>query len=61
MDGQSTLILTNDMDKHFYLSARNIPKVDVFPAEKISAYDIMTHKNVVILKNAISKIEEVLL
>ncbi len=60
IDGQSTLILTNELDKQFYMSARNIPKVDVFPAEKISAYDIMTHKNVVILKDAISTIEEVL-
>jgi large subunit ribosomal protein L4 len=60
LDLQSTLILTPDLDKSIYLSARNIPKVDVFPADKISAYDILKHKNLVILQDAISKIEETL-
>lgn len=60
LDGQSTLILTEEVDKFFYVSTRNIPKVDVHPADKISVYDIMTHKNVVILQNAIKKIEEIL-
>ncbi len=56
--GQSTLILTSELDKNFFVSARNIPKVDVFPVDKISAYDILKHKNIVILQDAISKIED---
>jgi len=60
LEGESTLILTEDTDRIFYVSARNIPKVDVYPADKISVYDIMTHKNLVILQNAINKIEETL-
>lgn len=60
LDLQSTLILTPELDKSLYLSARNIPKVDVFPADKISAYDILKHKNLVILQDAVSKIEETL-
>jgi large subunit ribosomal protein L4 len=60
IEGQSTLILTEEMDKAFYMSARNIPKVDVYPAEQISAYEILKHKNIVILQNAIQKIEDTL-
>lgn len=60
IEGQSTLILTEELDRSFYMSARNIPKVDVFPAEKISAYDILKHKNIVILQNAVQKIEDTL-
>lgn len=60
IDGQSTLILTEDVDKFLYVSARNIPRVDVYPAEQISTYDIMTHKNIVLMRNAINKIEEIL-
>ena len=60
LDLQSTLILTPELDKSLYLSARNIPKVDVFSADKISAYDILKHKNLVILQDAVSKIEETL-
>jgi len=60
LEGQSTLILTKDVDKILYVSTRNIPKVNVYPADKISVYDIMTHKNIVIFQNAINKIEETL-
>ncbi len=60
LEGESTLILTEDTDRTLYVSARNIPKVDVYPADKISVYDIMTHKNLVIFQKAINKIEETL-
>lgn len=60
IEGESTLILTEDVDRILYMSARNIPKVDVYPADMISVYDIMTHKNLVIFQNAINKIEETL-
>ncbi|HPD33831.1 MAG TPA: 50S ribosomal protein L4 [Candidatus Kapabacteria bacterium] len=59
--GESTLILTNKVDNYFYRSALNIPKVEIQPAEKISAYDIMKYKNIVIMQDAIKNIEETLL
>ncbi|OGU60544.1 MAG: 50S ribosomal protein L4 [Ignavibacteria bacterium GWF2_33_9] len=60
MTGQSTLFLTENLEKAFYMSARNIPKVKVQEAEKISAYDILRHKNIVILQKAVQKIEDTL-
>ncbi|HOV92157.1 MAG TPA: 50S ribosomal protein L4 [Candidatus Kapabacteria bacterium] len=61
ISGESALILTNDADNYFYRSALNIPKVEIQPAEKISAYDIMKYKNIVIMQDAIKSIEEILL
>jgi large subunit ribosomal protein L4 len=61
INGESTLILTNDTDNYFYRSALNIPKVGIETAEKVSAYDIMKYKNIILLQDAIKGIEEILL
>lgn len=53
-----TLVLLADVDKNVYMSGRNIPKLTIQPADKISTYDILNHRKIVILKSAINKIEK---
>jgi large subunit ribosomal protein L4 len=56
LDGQKTLILMSDNDKNFYLSARNIDRVSIFPVDQLSTYDIMNHKKLLFFKSAIEKV-----
>ncbi|MEN6296104.1 MAG: 50S ribosomal protein L4 [Chloroherpetonaceae bacterium] len=61
LSGQSTLILTNNVDNYFYRSALNIPKLEIQPADKVSGFDIIKYKNIILLQDAIKGIEEILL
>lgn len=53
------LIVTPEVDKNVYLSARNIAGVTVTPAKQMNVYDIVNAKQLVIDKDAIAVIEEV--
>lgn len=53
---EKTLILIPQPDDVIFLSARNIPNISVSPAEKISTYDILNHKKLVLFKSAIDTI-----
>lgn len=55
--GQKVLFLLPAADRSFVLSARNIPNVSSFPADKISAYDVLNHGKVVIFKSAVETLE----
>ena len=52
-----TLILLSDTDNKIYMSGRNIPNVTIQPADKISTYDILNHRKILLLKGAIEKIQ----
>jgi large subunit ribosomal protein L4 len=52
-----TLVLLPDLDNKVYMSGRNIPNLTIQPADKISTYDILNHRKILILKSAIDKIE----
>ncbi len=52
-----TLVLIPDIDNKVYMSGRNIPNLTIQPADKISTYDILNHRKILILKSAINKIE----
>ncbi len=52
----SVLVLLPGSEHNVYMSARNIPKVEVNIADKISAYDILRHKKLVLFKGAIEPI-----
>jgi large subunit ribosomal protein L4 len=41
LDGQKVLILTNGVNQNVYLSARNIPDVEVMPYSDVSAYHLL--------------------
>ena len=56
---KKTLIVTAESNQNVYKSARNIPGVEVIPANNINVYDILKYDNLVMTKDAVSKIEEV--
>lgn len=54
--GSKVLVLLPAADETFVRSARNIAGVTTFPADKISAYDVLNHSKVLIFKSAIDTI-----
>lgn len=54
--GEKTLLLMPDQNMNLYLSARNINNLSIMPADKISTYDILAHKKLVIFKSALDTI-----
>lgn len=56
---KKVLVVTPEKDDVIYKSARNIAGVKVSPVNSISVYDIVNADKVVILKDAVAKIEEV--
>jgi large subunit ribosomal protein L4 len=57
LTNEKTLVLIPDVDNKVYMSSRNIPGVSINLADKISTYDILNHKRILIFKGAIEKIE----
>jgi len=56
LDGQTVLMLISGVDEKLYISSRNIKKLNVSPADKISTYDILSHKKIILFKSAVEKI-----
>ena len=56
LDGKKVLMLLPLADEMFVKSARNIAGVTTFPADKISAYDVLSLGKLVIFKSAIETI-----
>ena len=54
------LIVTANVDENVALSARNIPGVTVLTAEGLNVLDVMHHDRLIITKDAVEKVEEVL-
>jgi len=52
----SVLVLMPSQDTNVYMSSRNIPNVSVNVADKISTYDILKHKKLVLFKGAVDVI-----
>ena len=53
--GGKVLLLTDGQDQNLYLSARNLPGVEVRPFGQESAYDILWATTVVIERGALEK------
>lgn len=51
-----TLILVPEYNDVMLLSSRNIPNVSLHPADKVSTYDILRHKKLLVFKGSIEKI-----
>jgi large subunit ribosomal protein L4 len=60
LDSTKTLFVLPGLDKVVYLSARNLPKAQVLPAEQINTYAILNAEKLVICEGAIEKIENTL-
>lgn len=54
--GSKVLVLLSAADETFVRSARNIAGVTTFPADKISAYDVLNHSKLLIFKSAVETI-----
>ncbi|MGN7386251.1 50S ribosomal protein L4 [Sporosarcina sp. SAFN-015] len=57
---KKALFVTADLDEAVALSARNIPGISVVTANGINVLDIVAHDKLVVTKDAVQKIEEVL-
>ncbi|MDQ1265230.1 MAG: large subunit ribosomal protein [Bacteroidota bacterium] len=55
---EKVLLLLPQSDETIYLSSRNIPGLSVYAADKISTYDILNHKKLVIFKGALEVINK---
>lgn len=54
------LIITDNMDENLYLSSRNLPNVLVVEAHQADPVSLVRFPNVLVTRNAIAKIEELL-
>jgi large subunit ribosomal protein L4 len=52
------LILTDGTSRNVYLSARNLPNVEVMPFTQASAYDVMVARQVVIEQAALDQVKQ---
>jgi large subunit ribosomal protein L4 len=46
-----------ELDNNFALAARNIPQIDVLPAQGINVYDILRRQKLVLTKDALAALE----
>jgi large subunit ribosomal protein L4 len=60
LKADKALIVTDMVDINLYKSARNIPGVTTVVTEGLNVYDILSHNQLVITKDAVGKVEEAL-
>ncbi|MBQ1312466.1 MAG: 50S ribosomal protein L4 [Blautia sp.] len=59
LKAEKPLVVTAGNDKNVYLSSRNIEDVLTATPNTINVYDVMSHKTLVLTKDAVASIEEV--
>jgi len=57
---RKALVVSSSLDENIALSARNIPGVKFVTADGINVLDILGHDKLIITKEAVGKVEEVL-
>lgn len=60
LNAERALIVTAELDENVTKSARNIPGVTPLFASGLNVYDILTHDKLILTKDAVAKVEEVL-
>jgi large subunit ribosomal protein L4 len=60
MNGKKILLLTGKNDINIYKSGRNIPKVNILEASKVSTYDILNNQLLILQHSAVEAISETL-
>jgi len=55
---KEALIVVPERNRVLEKSASNLPKVKVLAVEGLNVYDILNHENLIVAKDALSKIEE---
>ena len=55
----STLVITGaEVERNFGLASRNLPQIDVLPAQGLNVYDILRRDTLVLTQDAVRQIEE---
>lgn len=57
LEANDILIVTGELDKNLFLSARNIPHVAVCDVEAINPVTLLSHKKVLMTADAVKKLE----
>lgn len=60
LNDRKNLVVTVESDEKVYRSMRNIPKVNVLPSNSLSVYPIVWAEKLVMTKDAVLKVQEVL-
>ena len=60
MDSDRVLIITDNFDENLYLSSRNLPHVLVVEAHQADPVSLVRFNKVLVTRNAMAKIEEIL-
>ncbi len=60
LNAEKALVVTADLDKNVYLSARNIKNVKPTYVSQLNTYEVVKYTKFVVAKDAIEKIQEVL-
>ncbi len=60
LEAEKALIVTCAVDQNVFLSARNIPGVTVVDTNSANVYEVLKHKSLILTKDAVAKLEEVL-
>jgi large subunit ribosomal protein L4 len=58
ISGGSVLVVLKEMDANVALSVRNIPAANIILARDLNAYDVLSHRQVLITKEAMQSLED---
>lgn len=57
---ENALLVTSELDRNVVLSARNIPGVSVVDTNGTNVYEVLKHDSLILTRDAVAKLEEVL-
>lgn len=57
LNEEKTLVLLPEKSKNLFLSAKNIDRVTVLEADKVSTYHILAHKKLLIFRSAVEQLQ----
>lgn len=60
MLNQKVLVVTSELSRNVYLSARNLGNIKVIPAMNLNTYDVLNAKKLLIFENSVQDIHQVL-
>ncbi|MXS84980.1 50S ribosomal protein L4 [Nitrosomonas sp. HPC101] len=57
---ENVMIITDEIDENLYLASRNVPNIKIVEVSLIDPVSLLSYDNVVITREAVSKIENIL-
>lgn len=58
LDVKEALIITDEISDNLYLSARNVPRVDIVDTQEINPFTLVGYEKVLMTRGAVKKVEE---